>query len=321
MKQKIIIILLVLAGILYLGGHYVFYGSITRNCIYTENELPIPEELAKGKIVIARGDVYVAIGLDKEHSCLGNFGNIGREIVGPDIINNITIGRKYFTNKGLTVESLKKGTSLSLVGIIAVTPHGISTIGGGGPIYYLILRDQNNLLYKVATVSLGLNKGDQFLSFEDFSQTNNTSSIKLLSPDSFERTVNHEGEKSLKYTGKLVDLTTSYLESVVPQWKKMADRLEKGEKFLIHIDIELRDNSFREIMLSNSPDERYRQVTQIQDEFLKQIPASITLKDVEKNKAWPYVSMEANLDLLNYLVDHQVELKIKSISELTKQGY
>lgn len=319
MKQKIIIILLAAVGFLYLGGHYVFYGSLTRNCIYTENKLPIPEQLSKGKVVVAR-DAYIAFGHDKEYGCLKNFGNIDREIIDPETINNITIGRKYFTDRGLTVESLKKNTSFRIVDVISVTKHGLSTIDSGpGPIYYLILKDQKDILYRIATVSLGLNKGDQFLAFDDLSQTSNDSSLKLLSPDSFDTNADYEGENSLKYTGKLVELTPSYLESVEPQWKKLADRLEKGEKFMIMVNIELRDNGFREIKLSDNPEVRYRQIAQIQDEFLKKIPANIILKGVEKDNAWPYISMEANLALLNYLVDHQVELKIKSISEFTKQ--
>ncbi|PIP03549.1 MAG: hypothetical protein COX54_03240 [Candidatus Yonathbacteria bacterium CG23_combo_of_CG06-09_8_20_14_all_46_18] len=98
----------------------------------------------------------------------------------------------------------------------------------------------------------------------------------------------------------------------------MSDRLERGEKFDIMVVVDLRDDNFMEIKLSDNQVERSRQVAQIQDEFLKKIPSNLVLKGVEKDKAWPYVSMEANLDLLTYLVDEQVTLKIKSISELTR---
>src|SRR3989344_4484047 len=318
MKSKTIIILLLITGALYLGGRYVYYGSLTRNCIYTENKLPVPEQLIKGKIVIAK-DAYLAVGIDKEYSCLKNFGSIDRKIVGPESINNLTVGRRYFTNKGLAIETLKIGASFRVADVIAVTKHGLTTIdSGSGPIYYLILKDQNNISYKIATVSLGPNKEDLFLSFIDSSQTTNSSSIKLLSPDSFDETADYEGENSLKYTGKLTELSGTYLESTEPQWKKLADRLERGEKFTIMVIIELRDDYFKEIKLSDNQDERFRQVAQIQDEFLKKIPSNLVLKGIEKDKAWPYISIEANLDLLNYLVDEQVTLKIKSISELTR---
>jgi len=288
------------------------------HCIYTENRLPVPEQLTKGEILVAK-DAYLAIGIDKEYACLKNFGSIDREIVGADSINNLTIGRHYFTDRGLTVESLKKGASFRVVDVVAVTKHGLSTIDSGpGPIYYLILKDQNNISYQIATVSLGLNKDDLFLSFVDSLSPNNTSSVNLLSPDSFDETADYEGGNSLKYTGRLTELTDTYLKSTEPQWKKLSDRLERGEKFDIMVVVDLRDDNFMEIKLSDNQVERSRQVAQIQDEFLKKIPSNLVLKGVEKDKAWPYVSMEANLDLLTYLVDEQVTLKIKSISELTR---
>lgn len=146
----------------------------------------------------------------------------------------------------------------------------------------------------------------------------NQSAIKLLSPDSFDGTANYEGKNSLKYTGELTELPGAYLESSKSWSEKLADRLERGEKFDITVEIALRDDYFKEINLSDNQEERSRQVAQIQDEFLKRIPSNLVLKGIEKDKAWPYVSMEANLNLLNYLVDNQVALKIKAISELTR---
>src|SRR3989338_5475972 len=209
MKSKIIIILLIVVGALYLGGRYVYYGSLTRNCIYTENKLPIPEQLTKGEIVVAK-DAYLAVGNDKEYACLKNFGSIDREIVGAESINNLTVGRRYFTNRGLAVESLKKRASFRVVDVVAVTKHGLTTIDSGpGPIYYLILKDKNNISYQIATVSLGLNEEDLFLSFEDSPQSTSHSLVKFLSPDSFNETRDYEGENSIKYTGKLTELTST----------------------------------------------------------------------------------------------------------------
>ena len=186
---------MIVIGALYLGGRYIYYGSLIRNCIYTENKLLVPEQLTKGKIVVAK-DAYLAIGHDREYSCLKDFGNIDRKIVGAESINNLTIGRHYFTDRGLTVESLKRGASFHVVGVVAVTKHGLSTIdSGSGPIYYLILKDQNNISYQIATVSLGINKGDEFLSFVD----TNTPSIKLLSADSFD-TRYYEGGPHFPFT-------------------------------------------------------------------------------------------------------------------------
>lgn len=319
MESKIFIPLLIVAGLaLYLGGHYILYGSITRNCIYTEKHLPVPEQLAKGKIVVAK-DAYLAIGHDNEYACLKNFESIEREIIGPETINNITIGRHYFTERGLRVESLKKGASFHVTGVIARTKHGITTVDSGpGPIYYLILKDQNNISHQIATVSLGLNKEDLFLSFVDSTSTVDSSAIKLLSPDSFDETADYKGENSLTYTGKLTDLSDAYLQSTESPWKKLTDRLERGEKFTIMVEIQPRDENFKDVVLSDNQDERFRQVAQIEDQFLKKLPSTLVLKNVEKMKDATYVSMEANLDLLNYLLGEQVSLHIKTISELIK---
>jgi hypothetical protein len=58
-----------------------------------------------------------------EYACLENIGNINREIVAPFLINNSTIGKQYYTDMGLTLETLKKGTEFSITDIIAVTKH------------------------------------------------------------------------------------------------------------------------------------------------------------------------------------------------------
>ena len=318
MKSTKLIVLLLTVSVLYLGGRYLYYGSITRSCIYTEITFPIPDQLAKGEIVVAK-DAYLAVGREKEYACLQVFGSIDREIVGPESINNPTIGRKYFTDRGLTVESLKTGNAFRITGVIAVTKYGISTIDSGpGPVYYLILKDRNNISYQIATVSLGLNKSGLFLSFVDFSRPANSSSMELLSPGSFDETRNYQGETYLKFTGKLTELTSVYLKSAEPQWKILSDRLKRGEKLTLLIEIELRDDSFEEIKLSDDPELRSTQIAQIQGEFLKKLPSNLVLNNIEKDKYWPYISFNANLDLLNYLVDEQVELKIKIISELTR---
>lgn len=310
MKSKIIIISLAIIGF-YLGGHYIYYGSFTRNCIFTEKILPTPEQLAKGEIVVVK-DAYLAVGYDKlwDYTCLKTFGSIDREIVEPADINpfGTGIGRDHFIDSGLTVVSLKKGTSFHVVDIIEVTKHGITTIDSGpGPSYYLILKDNNNISYQISTASLGGNKEDLFLSFVDSSKPASTSSVKLLDYNSFDHPGDREGVDTFRYTGKLTELTNTYLEETEPLWKKLSDRLERGEKVSIMVKLDY----FKKIKFSDNQEERFRQVAQIQDEFLKKIPPNIRLVNIEKDKIEPYISMEANLDLLNYLFYEQMALKIR----------
>lgn len=185
MKLKKVIIVPIAVSVLYFGIHLIYYGSLTRNCAYTENILPVPEQLTQGEIVVAK-DAYLAIGHDKEYVCLKSFEDIDREIVGAESINNVTIGRHYFTDRGLVVDSLKKGASFHVVGVVAVTKHGIKTIDSGtGPIYFLVIKDKENILYKIATVGLGFNKDDLFLSFVDATSVVNPATVKLLGPGQF----------------------------------------------------------------------------------------------------------------------------------------
>lgn len=215
-KLKIAIPIFFLISILFFGYHYIYFGSFTRSCIYTESALPVPGQLAKGEIIVAK-DAYQAVGLDKEYSCLKNIGNINKQIIDRGTINNPTVGSRYFTKNGQTVEPLKKGMSFRLVDVIAVTKHGINTIDSGpGPIYYLILQSQDNILHKISTTELGISKEELFLSFADPSQLTNPSVIKLLSWESFAES-DKEGKNSLTYTGKLTELPESYLENINSQ--------------------------------------------------------------------------------------------------------
>lgn len=298
--------------------HYILYGSLTRDCVYTEELLPVPEQLIDGEIVVFKR-AYLAFGNNKDYSCLKILGNIDREIVSPEAISNITIGRRYFTDKGLTVKPLKIGSRFSIADIVAVTKHGITTIDSGpGPIYHLILKGQNDVLYQIATVSLGLNKRDLFLSYVDPTQTSNATGIQFLSPNSFDGTIHHEGRNSIAYTGELTEVSKAYLEKNKTYLDKLSERLARGEKFTISVEIELRDDHFKKIVLSENPKERYKQISQIQSEFLKKIPSNIGLDGVEKNPHHPYVYMEANLELLNYLRDQQTALQVKTVSELVR---
>jgi hypothetical protein len=316
-NKKIWIIIAIFLGVLYLGCKFIYYGSITRSCIYTEKKLPVPQELLSGKVVIAK-DAYLAIGKEKARDCLPLFGDINREIVNPEMIDDAQLGKSYFTDQGIKVEKIEKGTVFQVTDIVAVTQHGISTIDtGGGPLYYLILKDQENILYQIAIVELGSSnqKNDLFIAFD--SDASNKDNPQLLSWNSFTET-EYPQEEGVAYTGKLIELTDEDLKETEPQWKRLLDKLEKGEKFDIGIVLELRDDYADKITLSDNQTERTAQVSSIQNEFLKKIPANIPLRKLEKNQYHPYINAEASPELIDYLVDNKFELKIESISEMVR---
>lgn len=313
-KHKIFALLFISIALFALW-RFLVYGSVLNGCVYTEDVLPVPGLLASGQIVVAN-KAYVASGTAAD-SCMEQMGQITREIVGPETINNISIGRRYFTDRGLNVEVLKKGTRLSVVGVVAVTKHGITTIDSGpGPIYHLILKDSDGALYQVATVSLGINKGGSFLSFESSSYPADSSTIRFLSWESFEE---QRGERpSLIFTGQFVEHDKTSLDLSRSPLDKLYFRLVEGEKITIQIVLESRAGTATDILLSSENSKRKMQVAEIQEVFLRKVRDKFNLEGLVKNEHHPSLSVEVTPELLDYLSTERYSLNIKSIGELTR---
>ena len=157
---------------------FIYFGSFIRSCIYTGETIPVRSELASGTLSFV-GPAAIYAEAYKPYNCVPEFNSIDHRI---GMISN----EKYF-NDGRFVDPLKithvnesSKIEFRVVGLIAITKHGISTIdSGSGPINYLILKDQNDVLYHVAHASLGINKGEEFLELNKTDGTN-----EILSSDS-----------------------------------------------------------------------------------------------------------------------------------------
>jgi len=116
----------------------------------------LSEDIKNSKIYFVKPAV-VTVGATPEYSCLSEMGAISNQLV----------ETKYaYIYKEREQRTISPSDELILepVKLIAVTKHGITTIDSGpGPIHHLIFKDSEGGLYQVATVSLGLNKGDEFL--------------------------------------------------------------------------------------------------------------------------------------------------------------
>ncbi|AFY01693.1 hypothetical protein Bdt_2006 [Bdellovibrio bacteriovorus str. Tiberius] len=100
-------------------------------------------------------------GIDKEYQCLAEMGAITNKLV--EARHAIHYQYQIENMQTQTVDA-SSDMEFELVKMIAVTKHGIKTMdSGSGPIRHLILKDQHGNLYEVATVSLGLNAGDEYL--------------------------------------------------------------------------------------------------------------------------------------------------------------
>ncbi|MDR1996533.1 hypothetical protein [Azonexus sp.] len=179
MAKQIITSLLIVSTAIFQAG----CGII--GCAYTEEILPPPKALAEAKIIVF-SKAYLAKG-PSDYSCLSDFGKIKQEIVGPATIGNITIGEKYFTRTGRTVETLASGTEFRVTGVAKVKKHGITAIdSGSGPFYFLILKDKDGLEYQIATVETGINDSDRFLTYvPDSEKPGGPTPPKYLSVHSF----------------------------------------------------------------------------------------------------------------------------------------
>lgn len=168
---------LVMGAGLFLGVRYCYYGSLLSSCVYTEENQAVLPQLTNAKIRLIR-PAAILRGTDKEYQCLAEMGAITNKLVEA----KHAIHYRYQIENMLT-ETVDTSSNLEfeLVKMIAVKKHGIKTMdSGSGPIRHLILKDQNGVFYEVATVSLGLNAGDEYLK----AITADGQEI-ILNPDSF----------------------------------------------------------------------------------------------------------------------------------------
>ena len=112
----------------------MFYGSLNgwlRRCEYTENIVSLPEALKNSVIILDTSDEYVARGQDPNH-CTPLLHKPQNEIVSVETIDNLTVGKSYFTRQGRRVERLPYGKKFNLEKIVAETKHGLSAVDDEG---------------------------------------------------------------------------------------------------------------------------------------------------------------------------------------------
>lgn len=148
--------------ILWGGLRIIYYGSLTRSCIYTEKKVRIKPDVAESKLLFIGKGMIISEPY-REFKCLAGFKDIKAQIVpyhvGPQRDDGSQIDPKYVT--AVTADSKLQ---LSLVNILSVTKHGILTPDSGrAPIEHLILQDQDGLLYEIPTVYLGINSDEELL--------------------------------------------------------------------------------------------------------------------------------------------------------------
>ncbi|WP_413574671.1 hypothetical protein ACLVWU_10615 [Bdellovibrio sp. HCB290] len=157
--------------VIVLGGlRFCYYGSLTRSCIYTENEVPLTAEILSSKVRFIK-QAAILRGTEPGYNCLEQMAKIPNQIVQAE-------SARYYPNIKSDLVGADSTLELTPIKLIDVTKHGITTMDSGpGPIRHLILQDQAGVFYQVATVSLGINSGDEYL------QAIGPSGAVILSPD------------------------------------------------------------------------------------------------------------------------------------------
>lgn len=162
----------------YLGLRYIYFGSIVRDCIYTEHEIQMKPGMITGKLLFVDSAAIITESY-QPYECVPGFKSIKNQIVQSKYAIKHDDGSPVDPQKIKYVDANSK-IELQPVRLLAVSKHGITTIdSGGGPILHLILKDQEGTFYQVPTVYLGINKGEEFL---ELNRSDGTK--ELLSADS-----------------------------------------------------------------------------------------------------------------------------------------
>lgn len=151
----------------------LFYGGIEgaiHGCEYTEVMVPIPDVLIGASIYMESG-AYLVQGPPMHEEC-GDVQGTTPMFVNEETVDNITVGAKYFEDRGKVVQRYEGERRFTLRGIIAKHKHGLSTVdSGGGPLYRLVLVDGGGKEYRVNTVALPvmeqhIQEGDLVLTYQ-----------------------------------------------------------------------------------------------------------------------------------------------------------
>lgn len=138
---------------LFFWGYVFYYGGVPfPPCIYTEEEISIPQELV-GNTLILEMDTLQLNGTNPEYECLLKLGGIRNEIRESD---SDSIAQDHYYVGKRTIEHLRKGATFRLASVFLVTEHGVGTIFSGSiPSHVLVLEDNFGKKYNIHTVWLG----------------------------------------------------------------------------------------------------------------------------------------------------------------------
>lgn len=162
MNKKLTIVACCVVG-LYLVGHFIYYGSLTRNCIYTEEKIPVPSELEGGQLVTTQQS-FAVVGLESDDLvCSTMYANVARRVISIESRGWLVSDPAY--PPGITIQEIPIGTTFKVIDSFRQDTHGIANIEGGGSMEYMTLQDGRGTQYVLAISGLGINDHQRFVKF------------------------------------------------------------------------------------------------------------------------------------------------------------
>ena len=181
---RIVINLLLLTFYLFLAKA-CWYGSFSRDCLYSEYSLPAPEQLEAGTLTLVN-DAFLVFGSRPPSSCLSSTPQLAPQIISAQTMDRHETGHPSLPDKGIAVMPLEKGRKFTLVGASAAIRHGVAALNlGCGPVYSLVLKDNAGNRYRVNTSELGNDNDGLLMAFHDAHLAQTPAFYRFLTNNSF----------------------------------------------------------------------------------------------------------------------------------------
>lgn len=156
----------------------LYYGSFYSTCTFTEEEVEMPTFLKNASIKLIK-EATIVTGREPERECLDILGKVNKEFSEVQYEN---YSRYMDPKRTITRVSPSQNLIFKPYKMIWQRTRGLRwALGGSGKIYTLLLKDSQNETIEIALVSLGMNKGDEFL------KAVNGSEEYILNHDLFEK--------------------------------------------------------------------------------------------------------------------------------------
>jgi hypothetical protein len=154
-----VIIILAVIFAAYLASA-LYHGSFVSTCTFTEREVPLPSLIKNSKIKLIK-EASIVTGREPEMECLDILGKVTNEFI--EVVDE-NYSRYKDPNRKVTRVSPIQNLTFTPYKMVWYKTRGLRwALGSSSTIYILLLKNNQNEIIEIPLVSLGINKGDEFL--------------------------------------------------------------------------------------------------------------------------------------------------------------